>query len=246
MLPRDAAILRNPIVLRSCYVFVLNSKRSAVQLNRFAEKRHKHNRTTTAYIIPICSISPIAHDRDALDSAASAPLYAATTHTAPTIGGQQTTPHSNHIHPIPIGARKTEVPYVCSALPSAHHAISAFRVCPQVIPMQETLELRLKESTYTSAAAANWSYKMQGLMRSAENAEQSGGATFGAGLANGAHSEDDSTQLHPYPAAASSMVLLSQPANSFASASQASQHPRFITIAISITISQLTINLFVE
>lgn len=172
-----------------------------------------------------------------MDTAAS-PLHTPTHVVAQSIGEtqpqqqqqQQQQSQANHtiqhqaIHAVP----ETEVPYVCPALPSAHHAISAFRVCPQVIPMQETLELRLKESTYPSAAAANWSYKMEGRMMAAKHADNSNDVYVdGTEATNDGNSEDDSShqQQHQrsYSANASSMVLLSQPANSYATTSQASQ-----------------------
>lgn len=122
----------------------------------------------------------------------------------------------NHSSPV----TDTEVPKVCPPHPIAHMAISAFRVCPQVIPMQETLEVRLKESTYRTGTAS-WPYKMD---TNQSNEQQGDDKHQYVDAANDANSEDDSSQQRPYSNNASSMVLLSQPANNYATTSQASQH----------------------
>lgn len=179
----------------------------------------------------------IARDRPSLDTSSGSALHTTTTPSSQSIveiqkqQQQQQNTHVNHIHHSQ--SSETEVPYVCPALPSAHKAISAFRVCPQVIPMQETLELRLKESTYPSAAAANWSYKMEGRLIKAEQSEDNSGDLFGdcTDPANDGNSEeDDSTHRHQRSYSGNA-ILLSQPANNYATTSQASQHLRFLIIS---------------
>lgn len=108
--------------------------------------------------------------------------------------------------------------------------------------MQETLELRLKERTYPSAAAANWSYKMEGRIMAAAAAaaaadqlaadnsradhygtEEEDAAAGGGPNNDGGHSEEDDSSHQQHQR---SMVLLSQPANSYETTSQASQNFR--------------------
>lgn len=86
--------------------------------------------------------------------------------------------------------------------------------------MRETLEVRLKQSTYPMViGSADWPYKPDHMRMhnqgDVEDLDQS----------IEINSEDDTTQPQcSFANSASSMVILTQPTNNYATTSQASQH----------------------